>query len=242
MPRIPGTTNEQSAFLRAILKNPDGPPAELWPRPAIWRRWIKRDTFRAAMDSLRDALQYETDLHLAYAARNAARAMNIASASSSKSEDRPETPADAAPLDPSQSKIETQKSTIPTPKPADSIRVQSVTPAPPEPQNAAPIPPQSKIETQKSKAPHTESPHRRCLDILKLVHLRQRFPAKLTTIHRRPHSDGLGLLRRLARNITLGVALDFHDELMADSVAEDAQVARSARQRMNAVGLAIPNP
>ena len=217
MPRIPGTTNEQSAFLRAILKNPDGPPPELWPRPAIWRRWIKRDTFRAAMDSLRDALQYETDLHLAYAARNAARAMNLASASFSKSEDRPETPADAAPLDPTQSKIETQKSTIPNP-------------------------PQSKTETPKSKIPHTESPHRRCLDILKLVHLRQRFPAKLTTIHRRPHSDGLGLLRRLARNITLGDALDFHDELMADSVAEDAQIARTARQRINAVGLAIPNP
>src|SRR5512141_1716787 len=76
MPRIPGTNNQQSAFLRALIKSPDAPPPEVWPKPVIFRRWLRKPGFRAAMDSLRDSLRYEADLHLAYAARNAARALS----------------------------------------------------------------------------------------------------------------------------------------------------------------------
>ena len=68
MPRIPGTTNRQSAFLRALRTHLDGPPPELWPSPAILRKWLRREPFRRALDSIRDTLTYQTDFALASAA------------------------------------------------------------------------------------------------------------------------------------------------------------------------------
>ena len=80
MPRIPGTTNRQSAFLRALRTHLDGPPQELWPSPTILRKWLRRDGFRRALDSIRDTLTYQTDFALASAASKAARKYLAASA------------------------------------------------------------------------------------------------------------------------------------------------------------------
>ena len=73
MPRIPGTTNQQSAFLRAFRTHPNGPPPELWPSPAIFRRWMRRPTFAKTVDSRLQAVRLQTDCHLAFAACQAAR-------------------------------------------------------------------------------------------------------------------------------------------------------------------------
>lgn len=72
MPRIHGTTNAQSAFLRTFITNPTGPQATDYPAPAILRRWLRRPTFRQAIDSLQHTMEDEIDLHLAQAARSAA--------------------------------------------------------------------------------------------------------------------------------------------------------------------------
>jgi hypothetical protein len=84
MPRIPGTTNRQTAFLRALRTHLDGPPPELWPSPAILRKWLRRETFRRALDSIRDTLTYQTDFALASAASSAARKYLAASATADK--------------------------------------------------------------------------------------------------------------------------------------------------------------
>jgi hypothetical protein len=68
MPRIPNTTNRQSAFLRALSKNPTGLPKDQWPSPAILRRWLRKPGFRAAFETLRATLAAQTALlrsHLA---------------------------------------------------------------------------------------------------------------------------------------------------------------------------------
>ena len=73
MPRIPGTTNAQTLFLRAFRRHPAGPPPESWPSPVILRRWLDRPAFRDALATLRDALRLRTEFHLAGAANQAAR-------------------------------------------------------------------------------------------------------------------------------------------------------------------------
>lgn len=84
MPRIPGTSNAQSAFLRAFLKSPGGPPPAEWPLPAILRRWLRRPTFRAALQSVRDAARFQADFHLAAAGTAAAASLqSIATSSAS---------------------------------------------------------------------------------------------------------------------------------------------------------------
>ena len=94
MPRIPGTTNRQSAFLRALRTHLDGPPPELWPSPAILRKWLRREPFRRALDSIRDTLTYQTDFNLASAASKAAKKYLAATASP----DNPPTHADTRAL------------------------------------------------------------------------------------------------------------------------------------------------
>jgi hypothetical protein len=75
MPRIPGTTNAQSAFLRAFR---DKTRAAIdWPAPAVVRRWLRRPAFVAALDSLRAACQYEVDFNLATAATCASQLLAI---------------------------------------------------------------------------------------------------------------------------------------------------------------------
>jgi hypothetical protein len=75
MPRIPGTNDRQTTFLRAFRNNPSGPPPESWPSPAILRRWLRRPAFRAALDSLRQTLQFQSDFHLAAAASAAVQSL-----------------------------------------------------------------------------------------------------------------------------------------------------------------------
>jgi hypothetical protein len=75
MPRIQGTTNRQSSFLRAFRNNPAGPPPDQWPSPLILRKWLRRQAFRAALESLRDTHRFQTDFHLAAAASAAAKAL-----------------------------------------------------------------------------------------------------------------------------------------------------------------------
>jgi hypothetical protein len=69
MPRIPGTTDAQSAFLRSFRQS--ATPA--WPAPSILRRWLRRPEFRAALKSVRQTLRYQADFHLAAAAATASK-------------------------------------------------------------------------------------------------------------------------------------------------------------------------
>ena len=54
MPRIPGTTNRQSAFLRSFRLDPN-PPRPSWPSRAILDRWLRRPAFRIAYDQIRES-------------------------------------------------------------------------------------------------------------------------------------------------------------------------------------------
>lgn len=73
MPRVPGMNHHQTQFLRALVRNPAGPPADQWPRPTILRRWLRRPKFRVALRSLLDTLRFQSDLRLTYAADTAAQ-------------------------------------------------------------------------------------------------------------------------------------------------------------------------
>jgi hypothetical protein len=75
MPRISGTTDNATSFLRAFRKNPAGPPPEQWPSPAILRQWLRRPSFRAALKSIQETLLLQADFHLATAATRAALTM-----------------------------------------------------------------------------------------------------------------------------------------------------------------------
>jgi hypothetical protein len=74
MPRITGTTDAQSTFLRAFRHNPAGPAPADWPHPAILRRWLRRPAFLTALNSLHQTLRFQVDFHLATAAARAAAA------------------------------------------------------------------------------------------------------------------------------------------------------------------------
>lgn len=87
MPRIKGTSHAQTIFLRAFLKNPAGPPPAEWPPPAILRRWLRRPTFRAALQSVRDAARFQTDFHLAAAGTSAAASLQTLAATPGVSAD-----------------------------------------------------------------------------------------------------------------------------------------------------------
>lgn len=65
----------QSEFLRKLRNHPHGLPIEDWPRASTWRRWLKRETFRRAMRSLRVAFQTQGDLMLSGSAARAALMM-----------------------------------------------------------------------------------------------------------------------------------------------------------------------
>src|ERR1044071_1098054 len=72
MPRIEGTTNAQSTFLRSFRSSPTGPAPSDWPTPAILRRWLRRPSFRKSLSSVQRALHFQADFHLASAATQAA--------------------------------------------------------------------------------------------------------------------------------------------------------------------------
>jgi len=72
MSDIPGTSRAQTLFLRAFHTHPDGPPADLWPSPAIFRKWMRSPAFAAAMDDILATFRFQSDLHLAAVANRAA--------------------------------------------------------------------------------------------------------------------------------------------------------------------------
>jgi DNA-directed RNA polymerase specialized sigma24 family protein len=76
MPRIPGTTNAQTTFLRAFRSNPAGPPPADWPTPSLLRRWLRRPAFCRALDSLQRAHRFRADFLLTTAATHAAERLN----------------------------------------------------------------------------------------------------------------------------------------------------------------------
>jgi hypothetical protein len=75
MPRIDGTTNAQSTFLRAFRSHPAGPPPDQWPAPAILRRWLRSPAFCHALHTLRQTLQFRSEFQLACAATQATSAL-----------------------------------------------------------------------------------------------------------------------------------------------------------------------
>ncbi|MGH7215132.1 MAG: hypothetical protein ACREIT_10255, partial [Tepidisphaeraceae bacterium] len=75
MADLPGVTRAQTKFLRAFRNHPNGPGASEWPSPWTFRRWMRREGFRAAMASLRETLRLQSDLHLTTAAATAARTL-----------------------------------------------------------------------------------------------------------------------------------------------------------------------
>lgn len=81
MPDMPGMTRAQTLFLRAFRDHPLGPPPAQWPAPCVFRRWLRRPKFRAALASVRDAMRFQADLHLAGAAAAAAHALQATLAS-----------------------------------------------------------------------------------------------------------------------------------------------------------------
>src|SRR5688500_524868 len=64
MPRIKGTTDAQSAFLRKLRNDPTGMPAEDWPSAVKMRRWMRRKGFRKALTQVWRVLQVQADLQL----------------------------------------------------------------------------------------------------------------------------------------------------------------------------------
>ncbi|MFI5381408.1 MAG: hypothetical protein ACHRHE_19090 [Tepidisphaerales bacterium] len=68
MSKIAGTTNAQTTFLRAFRTAPGGPTPDQWPSATILRRWLRRPAFVRAIASVRDALRFQADFHLASAA------------------------------------------------------------------------------------------------------------------------------------------------------------------------------
>ncbi|HEX8521492.1 MAG TPA: hypothetical protein VF669_04490 [Tepidisphaeraceae bacterium] len=71
MPRITGTTNAQTKFLRSFKSSPFGPPPSAWPSPSILRRWLRKPAFRDALDAITTTLRYQSDFHLAAATAQA---------------------------------------------------------------------------------------------------------------------------------------------------------------------------
>src|SRR5437867_678202 len=71
MSDIPNTTRAQTKFLRAMSKNPNGPPPQDWPSPTALRRWLRRPGFLNALQSVRETIFFQTDIHLAYTANAA---------------------------------------------------------------------------------------------------------------------------------------------------------------------------
>jgi hypothetical protein len=73
LPEEPRLTVSQYEFLRKMRNHLHGLPLEHWPRAAVWRKWMKRPRFVAAMQSLQNSYLAETDLLLAGSAARAAR-------------------------------------------------------------------------------------------------------------------------------------------------------------------------
>lgn len=78
MPRGQGLSDAQSIFLRALRTSPNGLAPDALPGPAVLRRWMRRPRFRAALDSVRAALEFATELQLSAAAARASNELHRA--------------------------------------------------------------------------------------------------------------------------------------------------------------------
>lgn len=76
MPRIDGTTNAQTTFLRAFRQSPAGPPPDQWPAAAVLRRWLRRPAFQQALTCIREVLRFRAQFHIAAAANQAAQSLH----------------------------------------------------------------------------------------------------------------------------------------------------------------------
>ena len=76
MPRITGTTDTQTKFLRTFKTAPFGPGVEDWPSVAVLRRWLRRPGFVAAMRSLQNAMRCQADFQLLSAAAAGAHVLH----------------------------------------------------------------------------------------------------------------------------------------------------------------------
>jgi len=74
MPRIAGTSNAQSVFLRAFRKSHTCPPPERWPSPMTLKSWMRQPAFRRAFMEIRSALELQTQVRLIAASARAAQA------------------------------------------------------------------------------------------------------------------------------------------------------------------------
>jgi hypothetical protein len=75
MPDIRGLTRAQTRFLRMLHKHHANFPAEKWPSPLIMRRWIGNNHFHHLLREIHDAINFQSDLHLARASVRAAQAL-----------------------------------------------------------------------------------------------------------------------------------------------------------------------
>ncbi len=76
MSNINGTTRHQTLFLRAFRNHPNGPPYEMWPSPAVLRKWLRKPAFIRSLRSVQEALRFQTDFHLSNAAKQAAKKLS----------------------------------------------------------------------------------------------------------------------------------------------------------------------
>jgi hypothetical protein len=76
MPRITGTTDTQTKFLRSFRTSPFGPGVEDWPSAAILRRWLRKPAFVAALRSLQTAMRCQADFQLLSAAAAGAHVLH----------------------------------------------------------------------------------------------------------------------------------------------------------------------
>ena len=97
MPRIPGANDHQTAFLRAFIRHPDGPPPELWPRPVKLRRSPPQTRLPPRLQLHPPGPALPADLRVAYAAANAASEL-IIDHETRDSEKRPASPGAGAPV------------------------------------------------------------------------------------------------------------------------------------------------
>src|SRR4051812_44221661 len=61
----------QKEFLKKMREHPHGLPTSEWPSATALRRWMRHPGFRRAIESIRQTLQIQTDLHLLSAAAHA---------------------------------------------------------------------------------------------------------------------------------------------------------------------------
>src|SRR5947207_12875074 len=76
MPRVIGCNDRQSSFLRSFRSNPSGPPPKDWPSPAILRRWLRRPSFRSALQSIQSTLRIQESFLLTAASSTALRTLD----------------------------------------------------------------------------------------------------------------------------------------------------------------------